>query len=284
VAEVYKAKVRSVNAHPRGLRAALNVLEENNVIPTPVMVTVNQGRVTFVAAKEKSKVELEALTMFRPPVKGRKYVVIIDVAEGIQTSEYTSDNSIVEVYDVFRCEQVAEWGGIFDEEVTAHYAVLIARLYENADIVVEMNNKCGGTLKAELDKTGYRHFFMRQKVTAGQQIQREFGWHTSRGNKQEVCSQLKLSFKNKDCIIHSIALLEEMLFFIDNQGKLGASSGHTDDRVMATSIGLKVIADTPAYHKPIKKLIEHELESPYPQYTDPNEKMRKRKETIRRYM
>jgi len=285
VLDKYPAKIRSVNAHPRGLRAALNVLDENNVTPTPAMITVNQGNVTFVPIVEKAKIELEALTMFHPPVKRSKYLVIIDPAEGIQNSEYTSDNGIVEVFDTARLEQVAEWGGVFDEEVIAHYAVLIARLYNDADIVVEMNNKCGGTVKAELEKTGYRHFFCMQKVTAGQQIQREFGWHTSRGNKKEVCTQLKIDFKNKDCLIHSIPLLEEMLFFIDNQGKLGASSGHTDDRVMATSIGLKIIADTPAYHRPTKKIINRELElPPSPQYADLNVKTRKKQEILKRYM
>ena len=254
-------------------------------ISVPVMVTLNKGRVTFVPCANKTKPPPEALVMFRNPVKDRKALVIIDVAEGISTSEYTSDNSIVEVFDTFRREQIAEWGGVFDEEMTAHYAVLIARLYGNADIVVEMNNKCGGTLKAELEKTGYRHFFFRQKVTAGQQVKRDFGWHTSRGNKQEVCTQLKLDFKNKDCIIHSILLLEEMLFFIDNQGRLGASSGHTDDRVMSTSIGLKIIADTPAYRQPVKKLFKSESElQVYPQYKDPHMKSRKNKETLRRYM
>jgi len=285
VLDKYPAKVRSVNAHPHGLRASLNILDENNVVPVPVMVTLNKGRVTFVPCANKTKPPPEALVMFRNPVKDRKALVIIDVAEGISTSEYTSDNSIVEVFDTFRREQVAEWGGVFDEEMTAHYAVLIARLYGNADIVVEMNNKCGGTLKAELEKTGYRHFFFRQKVTAGQQVKREFGWHTSRGNKQEVCTQLKLDFKNKDCIIHSILLLEEMLFFIDNQGRLGASSGHTDDRVMSTSIGLKIIADTPAYRQPVKKLFKTESElQVYPQYKDPHMKSRKNQETLRRYM
>ena len=62
-----------------------------------------------------------------------------------------------------------------------------------------------------------------------------------------VGGRFRLGVKNGDCWVHSLPLLEEMLFFVDNRGKLGASSGHTDDRVMTISVGCKVIAETPTY-------------------------------------
>ena len=154
--------------------------------------------------------------------------------------------------------------------MTAVHAVMIARLYNSAMIIPEMNNKCGGMLKANLDGLNYRNIFYRQKAS-GQQINREYGWKTTVGNKKEVCGQFKQDFKNKDCVIHSLKLLEEMSFFIDSSGKLCASAGHTDDRVMSICVGLKVVANTPELRAPERK---HSYTSDMdlqiaPEYRDP---------------
>lgn len=282
----YPDRIPKLEGHPRGLKEALNILEMNNASPSVVSLTSNKNRISFVAV-EKAKPEEGAMTMFYPPVRDRRYVVTVDVAEGKQTSEYTSDNSVVEVFDASRREQVAEWGGVFDEEMTAVYAVMIAKLYNKATVVPEMNNRCGGLLQANLEKLGYRNIYHRQKISS-QTVNREFGWLTTRGNKQNVCGRFKQDFKNRDCLIHSIPLLEEMLFFIDTKGTLGASSGHTDDRVMAASVGLKVIEITPEYHQPMRKsstaFSDAHLQV-YPEYQGGfvNQKKTKKLEALRRY-
>jgi hypothetical protein len=255
----YPEWVSRIKYNARGEREALALIEDRNVIPRLHSLHEHDDIVTIVM-DENAKERDGALTVFRLPQRTQRYLVIVDVAEGLSTTEYTSDNSIIEVMDTYRREQVAEWGGIFDEEVTAHYAVLIARAYENCDIVVEMNNKCGGILWEKLRNSGYRHLYCRQTVVANQ-IKEEPGWKTTAATKPEVCGQLRLDFKNGDVLIHSIPLLEEMLFFVDMKGKLGASSGHTDDRVMALSVGDKVIASTPAYRQPDfgKRKTSHEL-------------------------
>lgn len=245
----YPEIVNKALHHPQGLRSALNVIEDRNVVPREVNLVMNHGVVTTVPAPQGGGDD--SVSMFKAVQRNKMYLVIVDVAEGIHTSEYVSDNSVVRVLDVLMREEVAVWGGNFDEEVTAMYAVLLARYYNNADIVPEMNNKCGGTLKSELDKLGYRKFFMRQKVTGTGQVTRDFGWETTVGNKKEICGQFRLDFKNQMCLIHSLPLLEEMLDFVDAKGKLQASSG-TDDHVMTMSIGLKIINDTPMYHQPTR--------------------------------
>ncbi len=242
---VYPDLLERVKHHPGGEREALARIDDRNVLPMMYTLHTNEDMVTHV--HERNALASDgALTVFRLPQVESRYVVIVDVAEGINNTEYTSDNSIIEVLDTRRREQVAEWGGLFDEEVTAHYAVLIAKMYNNADIIPEMNNKCGGILLEKLMTSGYRKIFQRQTLS-GQQVKSEPGWRTTVGNKSEVCGQYRLDFKNDDCWVHSLYLLEEMLFFVDNRGKLGASSGHTDDRVMTLSVGCKVIAETPMY-------------------------------------
>ena len=244
----YPEWLSRIKHNAQGEREALARIEDRNVMPYLYSLHEHEGVVTYVIDVNAKEVD-GALTVYRLPQMSQRYLVVVDVAEGISTASYTSDNSIILVVDTYRRELVAEWGGTFDEEVTAHYAVQIARMYGNCDICPEMNNKCGGILWEKLRNSGYRHLFVRQ-TTVGNQIKEEPGWRTTAGNKPEVCGQLRLDFKNDDVLIHSLPLLEEMLFFVDTRGKLGASSGHTDDRVMALSVGDKVIASTPAYRQP----------------------------------
>lgn len=280
----YAEKVLSLCRHPRGLREALNILEMNNSIPQTSLLTMStRGRVTYDLSKQ-SRPENGAITFFRLPIKDHDYVVAVDVAEGKKTSDYTSDNSIIEVFDARRREQVAEWGGTFDEEMTALYAVMVARLFNNAIIVPEMNNRCGGLLQANLEKSGYRHVYHRQRVSSGQTVKREFGWLTTRGNKSEVCGRLRQDFKNRDCLLHSIPLLEEMGFFIDTGKSMEASPGHRDDRVMCASVGLKMIESTPSYHQPKSRRDRVPLPTvPGSSFVRDRMKIRK-EEAIRRYM
>ena len=184
--------------------------------------------------------------LYRRPMKTHKYIVSVDCAEGIETDEYTSDNSVVQVIDAFNREQVFEWAGCYDEEMTAKHAVWLAKIYNNAIIVPEINNKCGGLMIALLDKSGYSKVYSRQRVN-NNTLTREVGFKTTSGNKSEVCGLLRYLFKNDECTIHSLSLLEEMLYFTDIKGKLTAPRGKTDDRIMSFAIGMKVIEDTPSY-------------------------------------
>ena len=232
---------------PRGMREAMSVVEGRNVVPQNVVISANNKNITYIVSESLKRSDGSA-TMYRPPMKDHRYLVVIDVAEGIKTSEYTSDNSIVRVIDVDRREEVLEWGGTFDEEMTANYAVRIAVIYNKAVIVPEMNNKCGGMLQANLSELGYRNIFHRESIGSNK-IKREFGWKTTVGNKKDTCGQLRQDFKNDVCLLHNTELLEEMLFFIDSSGKLMSVDGHNDDRIMTMSIGLKVLASTPTYQR-----------------------------------
>ncbi len=241
-----------IKYHPAGLREALSRIEDRCVAPMPVALSGSDGITTYTRLPSLGSDDGSGV-MFRPPSSHRRYLVSVDVAEGIRSSEYTSDLSVIEVFDTMRREQVFEWAGIYDEEITAHYAVLLGNLYGRATIVVEMNNKCGATLWAYLEKSGYSRLFYREKVSS-QQTKREPGWYTSAGNKKEVCATLKLDFKNEDCVIHSLNLLEEMFFFLDDHGKLAAASGKTDDRIMAASVNLTVISLSPELRQPINRV------------------------------
>lgn len=246
--------------HPRGIRAALARLEDDCIIP--VMTSFSETIDGSISRMHEPKGRMcdGIAQVFRDPKAGHKYVLTIDAAEGKKSNQYTSDDSVIEVFDCFSQEQVCEWGGTFDEETTAHYALMIGRSYNNALIVNEMNNKCGGLTWGYLEKSGYKNLFYRESVSSNKR-QKEPGWDTKSGIKKEVCGQFKIDFKNNNCLIHSLDLLCEMLYFIDSQAKLGAAEGHKDDRVMSAAVALKVISITPNLKKPEKHAYDYEEEA-----------------------
>jgi len=222
----------------------LRQLQDKNITPRSVQVSEIRGKVTWKANDELRDNEGQ-VWMWREPSPRRKYLVSVDSAEGIKTDEYTSDLSVVQVIDCFKREQVAELAGIYDEEITARYAVLLATLYGRAMLAIEINNKSGGVVLENVKSQGYHYLYHSQKLSRGQVISTSVGWRTTRGNKQEVCARLKLDFKNGHCLLHSRALLNEMLHIVEDKGKLKPTPANTMDRTMAMSIGLTIIEQTP---------------------------------------
>ena len=234
-----------IKSHPRGMREALGVISDTCCTGRMVELSEGLDGAASYMPNPEAKMENGAAMMFKPPRRGGRYVVSIDVAEGKRTNEYTSDNSIIEVFDGRTREQCLEWGGVFDEEMTADMAVIIAKIYNNAVIVPEINNTCGGTLLTLLLKSKYPNLYKRD-IIHGNTRKQDWGWDTKSGLKREVISKLKLDFKNGHCLLYSEKLLEEMLYYMDTNGKLGAAEGHTDDRVQATAVALMIISITPS--------------------------------------
>lgn len=222
-----------------GLEESLHRLENRCAIPTVVQLNDNKGEVTYIRVPEGVPGD-NVCVMYKKPERGRRYLVSVDVAEGKD-----QDNSVIEVFDCWAKEQVCELAGNYDEEYTAYYSVVLARLYNQAMIVPEMNNKCGGLLWGYLERSGYGKFFQRTYV-AGNKKKKEPGWHTGPSVKGEVLGRLRIDFKNSDCLLYSLGLLDEMLHYMDIQGKLGAANNHKDDRVTSTAVNLQVITITPS--------------------------------------
>jgi hypothetical protein len=233
-----------IKSHPRGIREALSVITDTCTTGKTVELSEGLNGVASYMPNEEAKLENGAAMLYKAPQRGHRYVVAVDVAEGKRSADYVSDNSIVEVFDARTREQCMEWGGLFDEEMTADMAVIIAKIYNGAVIVPEINNKCGGTLLTLLLKSGYPNLYKRD-IIHGNSRKQDWGWDTKAGIKREVINTLKLDFKNGHCLLYSEKLLEEMLYYMDINGKLGAAEGHTDDRVIATAVALMVISISP---------------------------------------
>lgn len=79
---------------------------------------------------------IAGLVVFREPVKGLRYVIGVDPAEG----NPTSDDSALTVMDRKTGEEVASLAGKFQPQIIADHAYAIGKYFNNADILVERNN------------------------------------------------------------------------------------------------------------------------------------------------
>ena len=155
------------------------------------------------------------------------------------------------MFDTVTGEQVLEWAGTFDEEITVYYGVAIADIYNGAVIVPETNNRCGGTVLELLKKAKYKKIYHTEYMQGHKKV-KEIGWYTSSTDKKDMCLQFRNEFKNDMVLLHSLELLVEMSNFIDLNGKLGGASGKLDDRVMCCCINRKATSQTPALKKSLE--------------------------------
>ena len=74
--------------------------------------------------------------MWRPPEQGHTYVIGADVAEGLETGDY----SCAQVLDRRDLCQVSEWHGHTDPDLFGEELAKLGRLYNSAMIGCEVNN------------------------------------------------------------------------------------------------------------------------------------------------
>lgn len=179
--------------------------------------------------------------VWEPPVKGRKYVIPCDSAEGIQGR----DNSAAYVIDAVTRNIVAELHGIIEPHPLAIMLVAIARMYNEAIIAPEAHG-AGTALVAVLKQSGYYKLYYKRKVgNFGFEVTPEIGWDTNVQTRPLLFAEAKRIFRerkgDKD-FMPSQMLLEEIRMFVikDFTGRGAAAGNAHDDRVMAWAIGMMV--------------------------------------------
>lgn len=181
------------------------------------------------------------LEVWQAPIKGRKYVISCDSAEGIQGRDY----SCAYVTDILTRNVVAEVHGIIEPHPLAYMLVAIARMYNEAIIAPEAHG-AGTALVAVLKQSGYYKLYYKRKIgTWGFEVTTEVGWDTNVQTRPILFAEAKRIFRerkeDKD-FIPSAELLNEIRMFVikDFTGRGAAHNSAHDDRVMAWAIGQMV--------------------------------------------
>lgn len=173
------------------------------------------------------------LTVYKPPVKDRKYVIGADVAEGLETGDYSS----ALILDAETLEEVAVFHGHLDPDHFGHVLMDLAEIYNRALIVPEINNMGHTTLQA-IKSRGYLKVYMRavydQLESSKETLQ--MGWRTTRSNKQTMLSRLVAKYRDDETIINSVETLKEMMNL--NRESDGDVELNGKDRVVAYCLAL----------------------------------------------
>lgn len=180
-----------------------------------------------------------------------RYVVVVDVNRG--TSKY-ADNGIICVFDRFWMKEpggvpevVAEWSGRIIMRHFVWVAVQIAKLYQNAFLVIESNTPDSMSsenteLEAVFDEIVRYYDNMYCRTPADQIVQgvpRKWGFQTNKSTKWTVCTHQQLALKEDMYIERCIDAVDEHdTFEIKDNGSLGAVEGCHDDRLITRAIGV----------------------------------------------
>lgn len=202
-------------------------------------VNLTNGTVHFVK-------EDRGLRIYRPPEPERSYVVGVDVAEGVTGGDY----SVAIILDRKTGEEVAFFRGHIAPDKLAERLNEWGRLYNNALMVVEINNH-GLTTVTCLKQLIYPSMYFRPSKfeVMGSPYSEKLGWKTTKMTRPLLIDDFAQAIRDGDLVFHSKELLDELTVFVYNKNNdMCAQEGFHDDCVLAAGIGFqgfKIISDKP---------------------------------------
>lgn len=206
-------------------------IKENNIEPN--CYRYNHDPYSFDTTNSFYLAKYGHLRMFEEPLPGVKYLIGADGAQGIDKGDHSS--IVVLKYDNVLTE-VASFNDTVTPEQFARIIYSLYRMYNNAYIVPERNDK--GGFSAIIDLVNYygctNMYYKLDPLTFKKSGEIKWGWDTNQLNRSILISDTNSMLQNGDLYIYSNQILDQMKHFVlDRNGKAQASSGHHDDLVFA---------------------------------------------------
>ena len=187
------------------------------------------------------------LWVWEHPNYNRQYMVCADVARGDG-----ADFSTAQVIDIEDSSQVAEYRGKIDTKDFGNFLTSLATEYNNALLVVE-NSNVGWACIQQIINRGYPNLFYMSNdlkyIDTERQMSNKYyrdekqmvaGFSTTSKTRPLIISALDTYMNEKEILIRSNRLIDEMFTFIWSGGRAEAMKGYNDDLIMALAIGLWV--------------------------------------------
>lgn len=209
-------------------------LAEVEEAPPPVEGVVLRG----VRGPEFTAQPGGRVKVWKFPEPGKLYVVGVDVGSGIGREEDEHSNSCADVIEVTSGEQVVQLYGRMEPEVLAQHVAALGAYYNNALVAVEVTGGHGLACNNALRDLGYLYLYRRRVFDKVSQDWKDaLGWNTTNRTKELIVDELRADFRSGAVRINCKETLVEMASFIrHDNGKLAASPGNKDDRVMSLAI------------------------------------------------
>jgi hypothetical protein len=176
------------------------------------------------------------ITVWKPPVKGEFYVLGGDVAEGLETGDFSCMYVMDSKFNI-----VATWHGHIDPDLLGLEAVKLARFYNDAYIGIENNNHGLTTLRSIQRYEYWNLYFTKSIDKITDQISTKVGWSTKKDTKPHMINKLREFIREEYISIPDSELVKELYsYIIEPNGSTNAQLGCHDDRVMACAITLQM--------------------------------------------
>lgn len=188
----------------------------------------------------------EDMTVYQEPRPDAVYVAGADVAEGVTGGDW----SAITIFDRSTGEEVAHWHGHMAPDKFGEALNKWGRYFNNAMMVVEVNNH-GLTTLTILKQLMYPQLYFRPSKfdTIATAWSDRLGWKTTRVTRPLMIDDLNQGLREGSITPRSKYLVDEMQTFIYDRGNnMTAQEGFHDDAIFATAIafqGFKVIWDQP---------------------------------------
>ena len=200
------------------------------LVPADVLSRLKPKQVTYTN---------DGLDIFEMPIKGRNYVMTIDVAKGTG-----GDFSTINVIDTTELPyvQVAKYrNNIIAPLLFPNVIYKIAKDFNNAHTLIEINvsEQVGHILHHELE---YENMLLVNKVQKGLNkgqvvgggfgTKPQLGVNTDKKIKRIGCANLKSLLVENKLIINDADTIAELTTFIEKKDSFEADDGYHDDLVM----------------------------------------------------
>lgn len=191
-------------------------------------------------------VEDEGLRIYSQIYSDAMYIFGVDTSEGIDGGDY----STVTVWNRMTGEEAGFYKGLIEPDKLAKLLNTWGRKFNNALMVVEVNNH-GLTTLTVLKQLMYPtlYFRMAQFETIGTRYSDRLGWKTTKLTRPLLIDDLSQAVREELLIIHSKETLDEMSTFIyDKNNNMVPSGTSHDDCIFSAAIGyqgFKVMWDKP---------------------------------------
>lgn len=178
--------------------------------------------------------------LFKPFIRGRKYVGGVDCAEGLEQSDFDS----ITILDRETGEEVLHVYGIFGPVGLARQIALchsICRQMAGTDIYwgIERNNHGHTVITTLLNVEHFPKRFLYHHSSYDESVRKHIrrpGWSTDSKSRPIALDELNDALSHRYILLHCADKLQEFLNFVNIDGKPQAQSGSTDDAVMSTAI------------------------------------------------
>lgn len=145
------------------------------------------------------------LTVFKTPEKNERYIIGADTAEGLEHGDYCSAFIMNKA-----CEQVAMFHGKIDPDHFGKLLVELAKIYNEALLVPEINNTGYATLSAIKNESYFKVYMRSVFDEIGIEQSDKMGFRTTAQTKQLMLSKLIALYRDDGIRIVDVNLLKEM--------------------------------------------------------------------------